>query len=40
MPTWDDIVNRPYDPWPETHWRFDTSRMSAEQCIADILGSV
>jgi predicted kinase len=36
LPTWQDVVDRDYAPWPEPHLIIDTASVSPDQAIAII----
>jgi predicted kinase len=36
LPTWSDVASREYHPWDRGHLVIDTSRQSAEECVAVI----
>lgn len=37
LPTWEEVVNRDYEPWAREHIVVDTARFSAEEAVA-VLG--
>lgn len=40
LPTWEDVVNREYEPWEEAHLVIDTARQSLEQSYAVLMDSL
>ena len=37
LPTWEEIIAGPYEPWDRDRLIVDTARLSAEECTAAIL---
>ena len=37
LPTWDEVVNRPYEPWDSSHLQIDTAHATIEESFADLL---
>ena len=37
LPTWDQIVQRAYEPWEAEHLVLDTAGQSVEQSVAALL---
>jgi hypothetical protein len=33
-PTWQQVVARDYQPWPDVAHRFDTARLTIDQVVA------
>ncbi len=40
LPTWDDVVQRHYEPWDSPHLILDTARLSVEESIAAIFAAM
>ncbi len=40
LPTWDDVVQRPYEPRDEAHIVIDTAGQSVEQCGVVLQGQL
>lgn len=40
LPTWKDVVGREYAPWVEERIVIDTARISADEALQKILGSL
>lgn len=40
LPTWEEIVTRPYEPWDRDRLIVDTARLTADECLAAILARV
>jgi predicted kinase len=38
LPTWRDIVERDYEPWPEPHLVIDTATTSPDEAVRTIVG--
>lgn len=40
LPNWQDVLDRPYDLWPEPHLVLDTSRLSVDECVGRLAETV
>ena len=39
-PTWQDVVNREYEPWPEANLIIDTAKQTEQQAVATIIDGI
>jgi predicted kinase len=40
LPTWDDVVARPYEPWTAPHVVIDTSGRTVDQSVTEAVGAL
>lgn len=40
LPTWEEVLNREYDPWDKPHIRVDSAKKSIEDCVCVIYNEI